>query len=114
MLHKCANPDCVRPFRRLTEGKLFLIEIGGSCPPGQTVARWDGTTPSPHRTLLALRAVRLRADAVFRQVARHGDGAVAGSGTKKTGGRAEHSNRRKCSGPSGMLSVKACVGGDSV
>jgi len=41
MLHKCANPDCVRPFRKLTEGKLFLIEINGS---GQT-AGWDGQTP---------------------------------------------------------------------
>jgi len=45
MLHKCANPDCVRPFRKLTEGKLFLIEINGSCPPGQTAAKWDGQTP---------------------------------------------------------------------
>jgi hypothetical protein len=26
MLHKCANPECTRPFRRLTEGKLFLVE----------------------------------------------------------------------------------------
>ncbi len=26
MLHKCANPDCSHPFRRLSEGKLFLVE----------------------------------------------------------------------------------------
>jgi hypothetical protein len=26
VLHKCANPDCEIPFRRLTEGKLFLLE----------------------------------------------------------------------------------------
>ncbi|HEX8815333.1 MAG TPA: hypothetical protein VF753_07525 [Terriglobales bacterium] len=26
MLHKCANPACEIPFRRLTEGKLFLVE----------------------------------------------------------------------------------------
>jgi hypothetical protein len=42
MLHKCANSDCAHPFRRLTEGKLFLAEIQGSCPPEQTAARWDG------------------------------------------------------------------------
>jgi len=44
MLHKCANPDCVRPFRKLAEGKLFLIEIAGSCPPGRTATKWDGQT----------------------------------------------------------------------
>lgn len=44
MLHKCANPDCVRPFRKLAEGKLFLIEIASSCPPGEP-AGWDGSTP---------------------------------------------------------------------
>jgi hypothetical protein len=27
MLHKCANPKCPTPFRRLNHGKLFLIEI---------------------------------------------------------------------------------------
>lgn len=26
MLHKCANPTCVIPFRRLREGKLFQVE----------------------------------------------------------------------------------------
>jgi len=26
MLHKCANPSCASPFRRLSEGKLFLVE----------------------------------------------------------------------------------------
>jgi len=45
MLHKCANPGCIRPFRRLTEGKLFLIEIDASCSPGQTGARSDSQTP---------------------------------------------------------------------
>lgn len=29
MLHKCANPDCANPFRRLSEGKLFLLEADG-------------------------------------------------------------------------------------
>jgi hypothetical protein len=27
MLHKCANPSCLRAFRSLSHGKLFLIEI---------------------------------------------------------------------------------------
>ena len=27
MLHKCANPDCSSVFRRLSHGKLFLLEI---------------------------------------------------------------------------------------
>ncbi|HTR66007.1 MAG TPA: hypothetical protein VMH85_09545 [Terriglobales bacterium] len=27
MLHKCANPNCASPFRRLDEGKLFQVEI---------------------------------------------------------------------------------------
>ena len=26
MLHKCANPDCTNSFRRLSAGKLFLVE----------------------------------------------------------------------------------------
>jgi hypothetical protein len=43
MLHKCANPDCVRPFRKLAEGKLFLAEVDSSYPPGQT-AKLNGQT----------------------------------------------------------------------
>lgn len=27
MLQKCANPACASPFRRLSEGKLFLAEV---------------------------------------------------------------------------------------
>jgi len=27
MLHKCANPACSVPFRRLDEGKLFQVEM---------------------------------------------------------------------------------------
>jgi len=30
MLHKCANPQCASPFRKLSEGKLFLIEVDAS------------------------------------------------------------------------------------
>ena len=26
MLHKCANPGCESEFRKLTQGKLFLVE----------------------------------------------------------------------------------------
>lgn len=26
MLHKCANPSCLSPFRKLSQGKLFLVE----------------------------------------------------------------------------------------
>lgn len=26
MLHKCANPACLAPFRKLNQGKLFLVE----------------------------------------------------------------------------------------
>ncbi|HTZ98087.1 MAG TPA: hypothetical protein VMB18_16920 [Terriglobales bacterium] len=27
MLHKCANPTCLNPFRKLSEGRLFLVEM---------------------------------------------------------------------------------------
>jgi hypothetical protein len=27
LLHKCANPDCHNPFRKLSQGKLFLVEM---------------------------------------------------------------------------------------
>ena len=26
MLHKCASPACLNPFRKLSQGKLFLVE----------------------------------------------------------------------------------------
>jgi hypothetical protein len=26
LLHKCANPACHNPFRKLSQGKLFLVE----------------------------------------------------------------------------------------
>jgi len=28
VLHKCANPACLAPFRELSRGKLFLVETG--------------------------------------------------------------------------------------
>ncbi len=42
MLHKCANPTCLAPFRKLSQGKLFLVEMGpheGSKP---RRAHWRG------------------------------------------------------------------------
>lgn len=32
MLSHCANPQCSKPFLRLREGKLFVVEIGQSKP----------------------------------------------------------------------------------
>jgi hypothetical protein len=26
VLHKCANPNCTNPFRKLSQGKLFLVD----------------------------------------------------------------------------------------
>jgi hypothetical protein len=26
VLHKCANPNCTSPFRKLSQGKLFLVD----------------------------------------------------------------------------------------
>ena len=37
MLHKCANPECVRTFRRLEEGKLFQVELEPSSNAGPSV-----------------------------------------------------------------------------
>jgi hypothetical protein len=40
MLQKCANPACLNPFRKLSEGKLFLVESPGpSLDP--RVRGWD-------------------------------------------------------------------------
>jgi len=47
MLHKCANPACLNPFRKLSEGKLFLIEMRSSSSPNRNGKNWDGS--SPHR-----------------------------------------------------------------
>ncbi|MGH9501202.1 MAG: hypothetical protein ACRD3L_18840 [Terriglobales bacterium] len=33
MLKKCANPGCDKPFRRLEDGKLFLVEVEASPTP---------------------------------------------------------------------------------
>lgn len=45
MLHKCANPTCPNPFRRLSEGKLFLVEMEDGDPRNRLRARLDGKIP---------------------------------------------------------------------
>ena len=47
MLQKCANPNCENPFRKLSEGKLFLVEKESDTPSSAGVRRWDGV--APHR-----------------------------------------------------------------
>jgi hypothetical protein len=37
MLSHCANPQCSRPFLRLREGKLFLVETDRISKPGEAV-----------------------------------------------------------------------------
>jgi hypothetical protein len=32
VLHKCANPVCLSPFRQLSQGKLFLVKTGALDP----------------------------------------------------------------------------------
>lgn len=44
MLQKCANPSCLNPFRRLSEGKLFLVETQNQ-PSNGAARRWDGAMP---------------------------------------------------------------------
>src|ERR1700676_1412612 len=44
VLHKCANPACPNPFRKLNQGKLFLVDtqaLEGSEP---RRAGWRGQT----------------------------------------------------------------------
>lgn len=38
MLSQCANSQCARPFLRLREGKLFLVETDRLTKPGEPVA----------------------------------------------------------------------------
>ena len=35
MLSHCANPQCRKPFLRLREGKLFLVESAGGAEPDE-------------------------------------------------------------------------------
>jgi len=45
MLQKCANPSCLNPFRRLSEGKLFLVETGSRSTSNPELRRWDDGVP---------------------------------------------------------------------
>jgi hypothetical protein len=47
MLHKCANPACLSPFRKLSQGKLFLVET--EPPEGSQSRRANWRGPSSHR-----------------------------------------------------------------
>ena len=38
MLSQCANPQCGRPFLKLREGKLFLVETERLTKPGESAA----------------------------------------------------------------------------
>lgn len=38
MLSHCANPQCSKPFLRLRQGKLFLVEAERGAPPGELAA----------------------------------------------------------------------------
>ncbi len=38
MLSQCANSRCSKPFLRLREGKLFLVETNRLTKPGQSVS----------------------------------------------------------------------------
>ena len=47
MLHKCANPACHNPFRKLSQGKLFLVETEPLEGSGPRRTHWRGH--SSHR-----------------------------------------------------------------
>ena len=47
MLHKCANPACLSPFRKLSQGKLFLVETEPLEGSEARRAHWRGQ--SSHR-----------------------------------------------------------------
>lgn len=38
MLSQCANPRCGKPFLKLREGKLFLVETNRLSKPGESVS----------------------------------------------------------------------------
>lgn len=38
MLSRCANPRCSKPFLKLREGKLFLVETNRLTKPGESVS----------------------------------------------------------------------------
>jgi hypothetical protein len=42
MLHKCANPNCTNPFRKLSQGKLFLVDTQSLEGSEARRTRWKG------------------------------------------------------------------------
>jgi hypothetical protein len=42
VLHKCANPNCNSPFRKLSQGKLFLVDAQPLEASEPRRARWRG------------------------------------------------------------------------
>lgn len=44
VLHKCANPSCLSPFRKLSQGKLFLVETEPIEGSEARKAQWRGRT----------------------------------------------------------------------
>jgi hypothetical protein len=42
VLHKCANPACPVPFRKLSQGKLFLVETEPLAETEMRRAHWRG------------------------------------------------------------------------
>jgi hypothetical protein len=51
MLSHCANLQCQRPFLRLGEGKLFLVEASSMAKPGGTTASCSPRMRQPPRRL---------------------------------------------------------------
>ena len=47
MLHKCANPACPNPFRKLNQGKLFLVETHPPEGSESRRARWRVQSAHP-------------------------------------------------------------------
>jgi hypothetical protein len=45
VLNKCANPTCLSPFRKLNQGKLFLVETEAQGGSGLRRANWGGRPP---------------------------------------------------------------------
>ncbi len=48
MLHKCANPGCHNEFRKLTQGKLFVVETSDMPASVSSVPRKDRTRRMEH------------------------------------------------------------------
>jgi hypothetical protein len=76
VLHKWANPACPIPFRKLSQGKLFLVETE---PLGVSELRRGATRPASHRIeyYWLCEHCGVRVDSVARKGARRGYGAQA-------------------------------------